>query len=45
MLSLSQKYLRLNLGIPSNIDNRPSLDKLKIVYRPLEETLADHYQS
>jgi nucleoside-diphosphate-sugar epimerase len=45
VLGLSQKYLRLNLGIPFDIDNRPSLDELKIVYRPLEETLADHYHS
>lgn len=45
MLGLSQKYLRLNMGIPFDIDNRPSLDELEIVYRPLEETLADHYLS
>ncbi|KAH8697965.1 hypothetical protein BGW36DRAFT_379753 [Talaromyces proteolyticus] len=45
MLRLSQKWLRLNLSIPFDIDNRPSLDQLKIVYRPLEETLADHYRS
>lgn len=45
LLGLSQKWLRLNLGIHFDIDNRPSLDQLKIVYRPLEETLADHYQS
>lgn len=44
-LGLSQKWLRLNLSIPFDIDNRPSLDQLKIVYRPLEETLADHYRS
>ncbi|KAL3465746.1 NAD(P)-binding protein [Aspergillus heterothallicus] len=45
LLGLSQKWLRRNLGISFDIDNRPSLDRLKIVYRPLEETLADHYQS
>jgi hypothetical protein len=45
LLGLSQKWLKLNLGIPFDIDNRPSLDDLKIVYRPLEETLADHYRS
>ncbi|KAF3396805.1 Bifunctional dihydroflavonol 4-reductase/flavanone 4-reductase [Talaromyces pinophilus] len=45
VLGLSQKYLRLNLGVSFDINNRPSLDELKIVYRPLEETLEDHYQS
>lgn len=45
VLGFSQKYLKRNLGIPFEIDNRPSLDELKIVYRPLEETLEDHYQS
>jgi nucleoside-diphosphate-sugar epimerase len=44
-LGFSQKWLRQNLGIPFDIDNRPSIDDLNIVYRPLEETLADHYQS
>ncbi|KAL4807990.1 hypothetical protein BDV18DRAFT_158110 [Aspergillus unguis] len=45
VLGLSQKWLRLNLGIPFDIDNRASIDQLKVVYRPLEETLSDHYQS
>ena len=45
LLGLSQKWLRLNLGIPFDIDNHASLKQLKVVYRPLEETLADHYQS
>ncbi|KAH8431073.1 uncharacterized protein LDX57_008735 [Aspergillus melleus] len=45
VLGLSQKWLRLNLGIPFDIDNRRSVDELDIVYRPLEETLLDHYRS
>ncbi|KAF4767958.1 hypothetical protein N7455_000105 [Penicillium solitum] len=45
VLGLSQKWLRLNLGISFDIDNRPSLDQLNIVYRPLEETLTDHYRT
>ncbi|KAJ6113537.1 hypothetical protein N7523_006854 [Penicillium sp. IBT 18751x] len=45
VLGFSQKWLRLNLGIPFEIDNHRSLDQLKIVYRPLEETLTDHYRS
>ncbi|KAJ9298200.1 hypothetical protein DTO271G3_3805 [Paecilomyces variotii] len=44
-LGLSQKWLRLNLGIKFNIDNRRSVDELKIVYRPLKETLTDHFNS
>lgn len=45
LLGLSQKWLSLNLGIKFTIDNAASLDDLKIVYRPLEETLEDHYRS
>ena len=45
LLGLSKKYLSLNLGIKFTIDNTASLDDLKIVYRPLEETLEDHYRS
>lgn len=45
VLGLSQRWLRRNLGVSFDIDNRPSIDQLKIVYRPLEETLADHYHS
>ncbi|KAK5796735.1 hypothetical protein VI817_006019 [Penicillium citrinum] len=45
VLGLSQKWLRLNLGIPFDIDNRASVDQLNITYRPLGETLADHYSS
>jgi nucleoside-diphosphate-sugar epimerase len=45
VLGFSQKWLKQNLGMPFNIDNRPSLDELNIVYRPLEGTLADHCRS
>ncbi|KAJ5354378.1 cinnamoyl-CoA reductase [Penicillium cataractarum] len=44
-LGFSQRWLKRNLGIPFDIDNHPSVNELKIVYRPLNETLADHYQS
>jgi nucleoside-diphosphate-sugar epimerase len=44
-LGFSQKWLKRNLGIGFDIDNHASLNGLKIVYRPLEETLADHYRS
>jgi nucleoside-diphosphate-sugar epimerase len=42
MLGLSWKWLRLNQGIGFNVDNTASMNELGIVYRPLEETLADH---
>ncbi|GAD97816.1 cinnamoyl-CoA reductase [Paecilomyces variotii No. 5] len=44
-LGLSQKWLKLNLGIKFSVDNRRSVDELNIVYRPLKETLADHFRS
>ncbi|CEJ57878.1 Putative Flavonol reductase/cinnamoyl-CoA reductase [Penicillium brasilianum] len=44
-LGFSQKWLKRNLGIGFDIDNHTSLSELNIVYRPLEETLADHYRS
>ena len=45
VLDLSQKWLKFNLGIPFDIDNCPSVDVLKIMYLPLEDTLKDHYSS
>lgn len=45
VLGLSQKWLRLNLCISFDIDNRASLDQLNVIYRPLKETLANHYSS
>jgi hypothetical protein len=44
LLGFSQKYLKQNLGIPFDVDNRPSMDEMNIVYRPLKETLVDHYE-
>ncbi|KAJ5679154.1 hypothetical protein N7462_007398 [Penicillium macrosclerotiorum] len=45
LLGLSRKWLSLNLGIKFDIDNKSSLDELKVIYRPLDETLADYYRS
>jgi dihydroflavonol-4-reductase len=42
---LSQRYIRNRLGIGFKVDNRRSIDELGIVYRPVEETLVDHYNS
>ncbi|KAJ5475364.1 hypothetical protein N7539_008430 [Penicillium diatomitis] len=44
-LGFSQDWLRKNLSISFKADNRPSQEQLGIEYRPLEETVADHYES
>lgn len=41
---LSQKYMRNHLGIRFELDNSRSLNDLGVTYRPLEQTLRDHYQ-
>ena len=45
LVGLEWKWLRLNLGIQFKVDNHRSIEELGIVYRPLKETLRDHYQS
>jgi nucleoside-diphosphate-sugar epimerase len=40
---LTQDYIRKHLGIRFPVDNRRGVDELGITYRPLEETLLDHY--
>lgn len=42
---LTQDYMRTHLGIRFTVDNRRSIEELGIVYRPIEETLIDHYRS
>ena len=42
---LTQEYIRHHLGIRFTVDNHRSIEELGIVYRPAEETLADHYRS
>lgn len=42
---LSQEYIRRHLGIRFAVDNRRSVEELGIVYRPVEETVLDHYES
>ena len=42
---LSQDYMRKHLGIRFAVNNRRSIEELGIVYRPIVETLRDHYQS
>ncbi|MGH8461725.1 MAG: SDR family oxidoreductase, partial [Stenotrophobium sp.] len=40
---LTRKYVELNVGHPLHFDNSKSRRELKMEYRPLEETLADHF--
>jgi nucleoside-diphosphate-sugar epimerase len=41
---LTQDYMRKHLGIRFKVDNRRSVEELGIVYRPIEDTLSDHYR-
>lgn len=45
LFGLSRRYLRNHVGIRFAVDNRRSRELLGIVYRPLNDTLADHYAS
>ncbi|MDR3438744.1 NAD-dependent epimerase/dehydratase family protein [Telmatospirillum sp.] len=42
---LTQDYIRKHLGICFAVDNQRSIDELGMVYRPISQTLTDHYQS
>ncbi|MEU7303130.1 NAD-dependent epimerase/dehydratase family protein [Streptomyces sp. NPDC007206] len=42
---LTQDYIRKHLGIRFRVDNSRSIRELGLTYRPLEETLLDHYES
>jgi len=42
---LKQDYIKKHLGIRFPVDNQRSLDELGLVYKPIQETLIDHYRS
>lgn len=42
---LTQDYIRKHLGIRFKVDNRRSRVELGVKYRPIQETLIDHYRS
>lgn len=42
---LTQEYIRNHLGIRFAVDNRRSINELGVVYRPIRQTLIDHYNS
>lgn len=44
LFGLDGDYLRKHLGIRFAIDNQRSIDELGITYRPIEQTLIDHYR-
>ncbi|MEW2301062.1 NAD-dependent epimerase/dehydratase family protein [Streptomyces sp. NPDC006655] len=45
LFGLTQDYIRKHLGIRFRVDNSRSVHELGLVYRPVEETLLDHYES
>ncbi|MFD5794441.1 NAD-dependent epimerase/dehydratase family protein [Streptomyces diastatochromogenes] len=42
---LTQDYIGKHLGIRFRVDNRRGIDELGLTYRPVSETLLDHYES
>ncbi|MFF7447479.1 MULTISPECIES: NAD-dependent epimerase/dehydratase family protein [unclassified Streptomyces] len=42
---LTQDYIRNHLGIRFEVDNSRSVRELGLTYRPVEETLLDHYRA
>ncbi len=43
-LGFTRKYVSRNIGYPIEFDNSYSIDNLKISFRPMEETITDHFQ-
>ncbi|MFE9017273.1 NAD-dependent epimerase/dehydratase family protein [Streptomyces sp. NPDC007808] len=42
---LTQDYIRKHLGIRFRVDNSRSVSELGITYRPVEQTVLDHYEA
>lgn len=42
--SATSRFVERNVGHPLKLDNRRSIDRLGITYRPLEQTYVDHFQ-
>ncbi|KMS75309.1 cinnamyl-alcohol dehydrogenase [Streptomyces viridochromogenes] len=42
---LTQDYIRKHLGIRFRVDNSRSVSELGITYRPIEQTVLDHYEA
>lgn len=43
-LGFTRKYVARNTGLPIGFDNSYSIENLKLAYRPVEETVVDHFQ-
>ena len=43
LFGLTRKYIRKNIGIPVNINNSYSKTDLGMVYKPVKQTLVDHF--
>ena len=42
---LTPDYIAKHLGISFAVDNHRSVDELGLAYRPVRETMLDHYES
>ncbi|MDO0917063.1 NAD-dependent epimerase/dehydratase family protein [Streptomyces sp. DT2A-34] len=42
---LTQDYIRKHLGIRFQVDNSRSVNELGVTYRPIEQTVLDHYEA
>ncbi|KAF6839166.1 cinnamyl-alcohol dehydrogenase-like protein [Colletotrichum musicola] len=45
LFGLTQKWIERNLGVRFAVDNSRSIRELGIEYRPLEDTLREHYKA
>jgi hypothetical protein len=45
LFGLTPDYIRKHLGIRLEVDNVRSIQELGVNYRPLRQTLVDHYRS
>jgi nucleoside-diphosphate-sugar epimerase len=45
LFGLTRRMMRTHLGIHFKLDNSRSIKELGVVYRPLEDTIIDHYKS
>lgn len=44
VVGLTRKFVDLNVGYPLAFDNSRSRDELGLTYRPLEQTITEHFQ-
>jgi len=44
LFGLTQQYMTNHLGVRFSLDNARSRKELGIIYRPFQETMADHYR-